>query len=401
MRCGCAPCPVGDECNDAADCESGLCGEANEAGGIIGPGPAECEALEVVAGQNEEQPPNNADAANDGRIMAIQYTVPQDTDIWIDRIEFFVGGVNALSEVFLFDHDGRTGLPGKILAQADFAVRQEEGWQGGRFAQSIRLRAGTIYWFGQRLVGGRASMAARGLDVPYVAQWPGTDDWDRVFFNIMMVRAVTCDGGAGAGDCPIGEECPQVCLEQSECGNGVQEAGEACDDGNLDVEVCPYGERDCSVCNDRCERVPGETSFCGDGQVDQGAGEGCDDGNDDDADGCNNNCQVQNACAGCECETAACVPGDVPQIVDTLNLNRMTFYPLHIDECVPGQGNCCPGGTTTQSSMDALCRFAGHCQAVDFTIETLRADNCYCWGTCTNCRWFPNAAKVVVRTVTM
>ena len=48
--------------------------------------------------------------------------------------------------------------------------------------------------------------------------------------------------------------------------DGVRDAdnGEACDDGNDVIELCTYGETSLS-CNSACEKVPGYTSYCGDG----------------------------------------------------------------------------------------------------------------------------------------
>jgi cysteine-rich repeat protein len=60
------------------------------------------------------------------------------------------------------------------------------------------------------------------------------------------------------------------------CGNGVLEAGEACDDGNDD---------NTDTCLDDCE-----LASCGDGYV--GPGEGCDDGNEIDDDDCTNECSL-------------------------------------------------------------------------------------------------------------
>lgn len=62
-----------------------------------------------------------------------------------------------------------------------------------------------------------------------------------------------------------------------ECGNGVLERGEACEDGNLtDTDGC---RADCTL------------AFCGDGVVFAGA-EHCDDGNQVAGDGCENNCAL-------------------------------------------------------------------------------------------------------------
>jgi cysteine-rich repeat protein len=69
--------------------------------------------------------------------------------------------------------------------------------------------------------------------------------------------------GDGLGD---------ACAPPAVCGNGTVEAGEACDDGNLD-EV--------DECTTTCQ-VPG----CGDGIIQQAFGEICDDGNTDPGDGC-------------------------------------------------------------------------------------------------------------------
>ena len=67
------------------------------------------------------------------------------------------------------------------------------------------------------------------------------------------------------------------------CGNNylnhVDPWIETCDDGNIITEVCDYGEPDCQVCNSSCQEVHGETSFCGDNDV-QEDHETCDDGSD-------------------------------------------------------------------------------------------------------------------------
>lgn len=89
---------------------------------------------------------------------------------------------------------------------------------------------------------------------------------------------------AGTLDCPCdGARCDDglvceegVCTElPSDCGNGIQEAGEACDDGNDDNgDACVEG---CVL------------ATCGDGFVEAGV-EVCDDGNRVDTDACSNDC---------------------------------------------------------------------------------------------------------------
>jgi cysteine-rich repeat protein len=64
------------------------------------------------------------------------------------------------------------------------------------------------------------------------------------------------------------------------CGNGVQEPGEECDDGN-------------NVSGDGCRQDCRSDETCGNGEVDPG--EDCDDGNANDYDRCNNDC-TYNGC---------------------------------------------------------------------------------------------------------
>ena len=81
--------------------------------------------------------------------------------------------------------------------------------------------------------------------------------------------------------CPVSFICGlsdgEASCIQTSCGNGLLEVGEACDDGNRITEDCPYGERECNVCNAFCEVEAGDTRFCGDGLLDPS--ETCDDGN--------------------------------------------------------------------------------------------------------------------------
>ncbi|MCA9656883.1 MAG: DUF4215 domain-containing protein [Myxococcales bacterium] len=86
-----------------------------------------------------------------------------------------------------------------------------------------------------------------------------------------------CPCDAGACDAPLVCEA-DVCVTPPpiECGNGVMERGEECDDGdaNGDTMAC---KSDCT------------TNICGDTFVYEGVEE-CDDGNDNDLDGCSNTC---------------------------------------------------------------------------------------------------------------
>jgi cysteine-rich repeat protein len=66
------------------------------------------------------------------------------------------------------------------------------------------------------------------------------------------------------------------------CGNGILEAPEECDDGNI-----ANGDG----CSQLCKK-----EVCGDGLV--GKGEQCDDGNTAGGDGCSSTCQIEGACTG-------------------------------------------------------------------------------------------------------
>ncbi len=90
--------------------------------------------------------------------------------------------------------------------------------------------------------------------------------------GIIWLGNEVCDLGAANSDEP-GADCRLDCTAQS-CGDGIQDPGEGCDDGN-------------DVNNDACTNacVPAR---CGDGII--GPGEVCDDGNNDDGDFCSAQC---------------------------------------------------------------------------------------------------------------
>ena len=51
----------------------------------------------------------------------------------------------------------------------------------------------------------------------------------------------------------------------AECGNGIVESGEACDDGNVELEQCEAYNQTCMVCGPQCELVEVSGPACGDG----------------------------------------------------------------------------------------------------------------------------------------
>ncbi len=98
----------------------------------------------------------------------------------------------------------------------------------------------------------------------------------KLILGLLIVFVTT--GMVACGDDDAGTSTDAV------CGNGIHEAGEECDDGNLvDEDGC---SATCTI-----EQDTGDEGECGDGTVDDG--EECDDGNTEDGDGCDGDCVVE------------------------------------------------------------------------------------------------------------
>ena len=112
-----------------------------------------------------------------------------------------------------------------------------------------------------------------------------SDLTDQKYFSNNSVNAICGNGIIEAGEAcddgnlVNGDGCENNCtLTGAICGNGIIEAGEACDDGNL-------------VNGDGCENNCTLTgAICGNGIIE--AGETCDDGNLINGDGCDSNCTL-------------------------------------------------------------------------------------------------------------
>lgn len=107
------------------------------------------------------------------------------------------------------------------------------------------------------------------LEVVDVATSPAS--YEETYTEAINVRNFTV---ADHPDCPVG----------SFCGDGVLDAGEMCDDGNM-------------VDGDGCSAMCMVESFCGDGVLDPG--EQCDDGNNINGDGCSAMCANEAGGEGC------------------------------------------------------------------------------------------------------
>ncbi|PRP95455.1 hypothetical protein ENSA5_39200 [Enhygromyxa salina] len=98
------------------------------------------------------------------------------------------------------------------------------------------------------------------------------------------------DPGDGDGDPGDGDGDP---MPFGDCGNGVLDEGEVCDDGNNVTEFAPYAASDCI---DDCSMV---LATCNDGQLDPG--EDCDDGNADSKDACTTSCTANTMAVHAAC----------------------------------------------------------------------------------------------------
>jgi cysteine-rich repeat protein len=90
--------------------------------------------------------------------------------------------------------------------------------------------------------------------------------------NGILEGAEVCDDG----NLVNGDGCDANCRPTG-CGNGIVTAGEQCDDGNTVNDDC---------CSNTCQ-----IAACGDGTLQTGCGEVCDDGNLVSGDGCDANCR--------------------------------------------------------------------------------------------------------------
>jgi cysteine-rich repeat protein len=129
------------------------------------------------------------------------------------------------------------------------------------------------------------------------------DDCDGCSAACVLEPGLRCGDGVTNADCgeacdpPLPGTCGVGCTKVPDCGDGVLDPGETCDDGNADG---------CDGCTTACT----DTTGCGDGAL--CAGEQCDDGNLASCDGCSDVCVpepgavcgdgVVNAACGEECD---------------------------------------------------------------------------------------------------
>ncbi len=122
--------------------------------------------------------------------------------------------------------------------------------------------------------------------------------------NAILERGEGCDDG----NTEDGDGCDAACMREDGCGDGEVAGDELCDDGNtVSGDGCSWECRVEFVCgNGYCEEANYETCYlcpsdccpdCGDGVLDPG--EECDDGNNEDLDGCDKGCGDEDGTPEC------------------------------------------------------------------------------------------------------
>ncbi|MEO0460186.1 MAG: DUF4215 domain-containing protein [Myxococcota bacterium] len=196
----------------------------------------------------------------------------------------------------------------------------------------------------------------------------------------------TAPGVTGSSSCASGicdaNESPDTCEAADQCGNGVVEGIEACDDGNLSSG---------DGCNDSCLRENGSSctgsaqcasgacsggscvslNVCGNGILE--VGEGCDDGNNTDLDGCTATCSLENgqACntlspgstGGASCASGVCDATESTPTCEPANVCGNGAAETG-EECDTGQAS---------ATCDANCTLA---ECGDGEISPLAGEDC-------------------------
>jgi cysteine-rich repeat protein len=135
-----------------------------------------------------------------------------------------------------------------------------------------------------------------------------------------------CDDGNNVDD----DGCSNSCASSGECGNGVVDAGEDCDDGGAEggeLDTCPSDCQDGSSGSNTGGGGQGgggqggagggtPDPVCGNGTVE--AGEACDDGNSNVGDGCNDGCGVEEGFSCSDASPSVCMPLCGNNVIDVV-----------------------------------------------------------------------------------
>jgi cysteine-rich repeat protein len=157
------------------------------------------------------------------------------------------------------------------------------------------------------------------------------------------------DGDGGDGDGEDDDSNP-------DCGNGILDEGEVCDDGNRVTEYPPYAAGDCI---DDCSLV---LATCNDGMLDPG--EDCDDGNADNFDGCTTSCTANH-----QAVHAACTVFENGEEVDPLfNISLGDIQNCDAITPVPGTAVGC-NRSWTYIGNNKVYAAGGDCQMLALKCE--------------------------------
>ena len=205
-----------------------------------------------------------------------------------------------------------------------------------------------------------------------------------------------CDGAEGPQGIPgnlalAGKQCPSgefisgfdnegniICTKVvAQCGNGIIESGEVCDDGN-------------NVDGDGCSFNCLSSEVCPDGIINQVTGEECDDGNSDNHDACLNTCELA-ACGDAVIRIGLeqCDDGNLDETDACLsNCTSAScgdgFTQVGVEECDDGNfinGDGCSDTCTSESISECTGQLAGT-PCGDAPMECTNQDTCDGAGSC-------------------
>ena len=134
-----------------------------------------------------------------------------------------------------------------------------------------------------------------------------TEDEDRPYIpecgNGILDEGEECDNGPDSNELRASKPACRPNCTLVRCGDSIVDEGEECDKGEENGSSdCVYGQKSCKVCTDECKEETGYTSFCGDNYVDEDNGEVCDHGAD------NGRTECYYGEESCELCTTSCQP---------------------------------------------------------------------------------------------
>ncbi|MCL2326794.1 MAG: DUF4215 domain-containing protein, partial [Proteobacteria bacterium] len=164
--------------------------------------------------------------------------------------------------------------------------------------------------------------------------------------------------------------------DKGQCGDGILDKGEACDDGNtVSGDGC---SADCSQVESEFDcPIPGEPCVwigkgrCGDGILN--VGEACDDGNTVSGDGCSADCKVVEEGYVCPVPGRPCVESGVPNVPPEC---RVKDSCLSLMQCSAGEALtwCQCVSSESKCQLDPNCE--GKCLRCSYTAGTCGREEC-------------------------